>query len=263
MQAAKDGITMIPLQYGPDIFNDMERGKTNYMGITFDEIFCAYRLQRMDSTLITLWCMLCFIYQRKTHTHTREFWKLVYLNPQLLNQTAINPRLNSKDPMYADKTVAELQTLQKELVQAAMTHACYKQPKGTVHCGYYTCIFSQSSSKYLDTIVEETKEEKEQRMKPQKTQRQKEYELIRQGIIPPNSVHLSTNVMYRVVANLCRFILREVIHPMGKFFDPESDLGMNHYNLCDWAGSKRPYEPHLPPKEHDDYEVLEKEPNHR
>ncbi|TVU00803.1 hypothetical protein EJB05_53757, partial [Eragrostis curvula] len=160
MQAAKEGITMIPLQYGPDIFNDLEPGKTNYMGITFDEIYRAYRRQRMDSTLITLWCMLCSIYQRKTHLHTREFWKLAYLNPQVLNHTAINPRLNSKDPMYADKTVAELQTMQKELVQTARTHACYKQPKGTMHCGYYTCIFSQSSSKYPDTIVEETKEDR-------------------------------------------------------------------------------------------------------
>ncbi|TVU48864.1 hypothetical protein EJB05_00145, partial [Eragrostis curvula] len=254
---------MIPLRYGPDIFNDMEPNKTNIMGITFDEIYCAYRLQRMDNTLITLWCMLCSIYQRKTHLHTREFWKLAYLNPQHLNQTAINPRLNPKDPIYAGKTDAELQTMQKELVKRARTLACYKQPKGSVHCGYYTCIFSQSSSKYLDTIVEETKENKEQRMKRQKRERQKEYELIRKGIIPLDSIHLSTNVMYRVVANLCRFILREVIHPMGKFFDPESDLGMNHYQLCDWADSKRPYEPNLPPNEDNDYEVSEKEPNHR
>ncbi|TVT99911.1 hypothetical protein EJB05_54690, partial [Eragrostis curvula] len=147
MQAAKEGISMIPVRYGPDIFNDMEPDKVNHMGITFDEIYRAYRLQRLDSTLITLWCMLCSIYQRKTHTHTREFWKLVYLNPQL----------------------------------------CYKQPKGSVHCGYYTCIFSQSSSKYLDTIVKETKEEKEQRMKRQRTQKQKEYEMTRRGIIPPDS----------------------------------------------------------------------------
>ncbi|TVU31160.1 hypothetical protein EJB05_22832, partial [Eragrostis curvula] len=132
-------------------------------------------------------------------------------------------------------------------------------PRGSVHCGYYTCIFSQSSSKYLYTITEETKEEKEQRMKRQKTQRQKEYEMIRRGIIPPDSIHLTTNVMYRVVANLCRFILREIIHPNGKFFDPESDLAMNHWPLCEWTGSKRPYEPNLDPTENDDYEVLEKE----
>ncbi|TVU24925.1 hypothetical protein EJB05_27391, partial [Eragrostis curvula] len=255
MQAAKEGVSMIPVKYGPDIFNDMEPDKVNYMGITFDKIYCAYRLQRLYSTLITLWCMLCSIYQRKTHLHTREFWKLAYLNPQLLNQTAINPRLNPNDPKYTDKTAAELQTMQKEL--------SYKQPKGSMHCGYYTCIFSQSSSKYLDCIVEESKEEKEKRMKKQRTQKQKEYEMIRRGIIPPDSLHLSTNVMYRVVANLCRFILREIIHPLGKFFDPESDLGMNHYNLCDWAGSTRPYEPNLPPMEYDDYKVLEKEPNHR
>ncbi|TVU19081.1 hypothetical protein EJB05_35213, partial [Eragrostis curvula] len=87
---------------------------------------------------------LCSINQRKTHLHTREFWKLAYLNPQMINQTAINPRLNTKDPRYADKMAAE----------------CYKQPKGSVHCGYYTCIFSQSSSKYLDCIIEESKEER-------------------------------------------------------------------------------------------------------
>ncbi|TVU51528.1 hypothetical protein EJB05_02963, partial [Eragrostis curvula] len=191
----------------------------------------------MDNTLITLWCMLCSIYQRKTHLHTKEFWKLAYLNPQMINQTVINPKLNKTDLKYADKTVAELEKMEKEL--------CYKEPKGSMHCGYYTCIFSQSSSKYLDTIIEETKEEKEQRMKRQQTKRQKEYEMIRKGIIPPDSLHLSTNVMYRVVANLCRFILREVIHPIGNFFDPESDLAMNHWKLCDWAGSKRAYEPNL------------------
>ncbi|TVU40413.1 hypothetical protein EJB05_13877, partial [Eragrostis curvula] len=131
---------------------------------------------------------------------------------------------------------------------------CYKQPKGSMHCGYYISIFSQSSSKYLDSIIEETKEEKEQKMKRQQTKRQKEYKMIRKGIILPDSIHLTTNVMYWVVANICRFILREIIHPMGKFFDPESNLAMNHWDLCDWAGSKRPYEPNLEPNENNDYE---------
>ncbi|TVU00521.1 hypothetical protein EJB05_54047, partial [Eragrostis curvula] len=163
---------MIPLRYGPDIFNDVEVKKTNIMGITFDEIYRAYRLQRMDSTLITLWCI----------------------------------------------------------------------------------------SKYLDCIVEETKEEKALRMKRQQTQRQKEYEMIRKGIIPPDSIHLTANIMYRVVANIYVIsFLREIIHPMGKFFDPESKLAMNHWALCEWTGSKRPYEPNLDPWENDDYEVLEKE----
>ncbi|TVU24332.1 hypothetical protein EJB05_26764, partial [Eragrostis curvula] len=61
-------------------------------------------------------------------------------------------------------------------------------------------------SKYLDCIVEETKEEKALRMKRQQTQRQKEYEMIRKGIIPPDSIHLTANIMYRVVANICHFI---------------------------------------------------------
>ncbi|TVT99085.1 hypothetical protein EJB05_55571, partial [Eragrostis curvula] len=132
---------------------------------------------------------------------------------------------------------------------------CHKQPKGSVHCGYYTCIFSHSSSKYLDCIIEESKEEKEQRMKRQQTKRQKEYEMITKGIIPPDSIHLTTNVMYRVVANICRFLLREVIHPLGKFFDADSKLAANHWKLCNSAGSNRPYEPNLDPNELDDYEV--------
>ncbi|TVU39158.1 hypothetical protein EJB05_12564, partial [Eragrostis curvula] len=229
MQAAKEGVSMIPLKYGSDIFNDMEPMKTNIMGITFDEIYRAFRLQRMDSTLA-----LFHLPTKDTHTHQG-----------ILEASVLEP---PDDKSYRDQPTTK-----------QIRPHCYKQPRGSVHCGYYTCIFSQSSSKYLYTITEETKEEKEQRMKRQKTQRQKEYEMIRRGIIPPDSIHLTTNVMYRVVANLCRFILREIIHPNGKFFDPESDLAMNHWPLCEWTGSKRPYEPNLDPMENDDYEVLEKE----
>ncbi|TVU06288.1 hypothetical protein EJB05_49493, partial [Eragrostis curvula] len=256
MQAAK-GVSMIPLKYGSDIFNDMEPMKTNIMGITFDEIYRAFRLQRMDSTLVTLWCIdhwicLCLI-------PTNGY--LLVLDSLDVEKKRYQDIISVIDCTYANycKAGGKHSPYRDKYMYFRHKFWCYKQPRGSVHCGYYTCIFSQSSSKYLYTITEETKEEKEQRMKRQKTQRQKEYEMIRRGIIPPDSIHLTTNVMYRVVANLCRFILREIIHPNGKFFDPESDLAMNHWSLYEWTGSKRPYEPNLDPMENDDYEVLEKE----
>ena len=44
------------------------------------------------------------------------------------------------------------------------------------------------------------------------------------------------------MAHLRRFILREVISPSGQFFDEDGELAMNHRTLCQWGGSRRPYE---------------------
>ena len=81
------------------------------------------------------------------------------------------------------------------------------------------------------------------------------FEAIRKGLptYPPDSpARLSTNHMYQMVAHMCRFAIRQVISPRGMFFDAEADLGKNHRRLCEWGGSKRPYEPE-PSQQQQDY----------
>ena len=60
---------------------------------------------------------------------------------------------------------------------------------------------------------------------------------------PTARKHLSTNDMYYIVARMCRFLLREVISPRGRFFDEQSEVAKEHRALFEWCGSKRPYEP--------------------
>ncbi|TVU17242.1 hypothetical protein EJB05_33261, partial [Eragrostis curvula] len=88
---------------------------------------------------------------------------------------------------------------------------CYKQPPDSVHCGYYTCWFARSSSKYLDRVVELSKRDMEEIRK--KRQQKK--------VLPskPGSTHLS------------------------KYFNATDELAINRRQLCLWCGSRQPYEP--------------------
>ena len=85
----------------------------------------------------------------------------------------------------------------------------------------------------------------------------KKWKSIAAGTWKPEKSRLSEDAMYQIVGHLCRFLLREVISPTGRFHEPESDLGQNHKTLCLWGGSRQPYEPE-PPKDpkHDMYDVF-------
>ena len=48
--------------------------------------------------------------------------------------------------------------------------------------------------------------------------------------------------LYQLVAKLCRFILRQIIHTEGHFLNHDGALYKDHTRLCRWAGSTRPYE---------------------
>ena len=45
----------------------------------------------------------------------------------------------------------------------------------------------------------------------------------------------------RIQADICRFIMREVVYPRGKFFNPEGELAQ-YPDLCDYTtlGLSRP-----------------------
>ena len=60
--------------------------------------------------------------------------------------------------------------------------------------------------------------------------------------------------MYQIVAHLCHFLLREVISPRVQFFDEDGDLEKNHRALCEWGGSRRPYEPERE-QQREDYDL--------
>ncbi|TVU42342.1 hypothetical protein EJB05_08742, partial [Eragrostis curvula] len=88
---------------------------------------------------------------------------------------------------------------------------CYKQPIGSEHCGYYTCWFARSSSKYLDRVVELSEKEKEEIKKKRQQKR-----------APPSNTGSSQLI---------------------KYFNDTDDLAIFHRQLCLWCGSRQPYEP--------------------
>ena len=51
--------------------------------------------------------------QRKTSD--RKDWKIAYLNPTWINQSAINPRINENDPSYKNKTPNELLKMKTDM----------------------------------------------------------------------------------------------------------------------------------------------------
>ena len=60
--------------------------------------------------------------------------------------------------------------------------------------------------------------------------------------------------MYQIMAHLCRFLLGEIISPRAPFFYEDDELGKSHRALCQWGGSRRPYEPQIE-RQREDYDL--------
>ena len=48
-------------------------------------------------------------------------WKIAYVNPNLINQSIINPQINEKDDAYKDNTSQELHRIKADMTNAAST----------------------------------------------------------------------------------------------------------------------------------------------
>ncbi|TVU07255.1 hypothetical protein EJB05_47303, partial [Eragrostis curvula] len=124
------------------------------------------------------------------------------------------PTTTTSSPLADDLGSAPPRRRPRVRSSSPTTRCCYKQPPDSVYCGYYTCWFARSSSKYLDRVVELSKRDMEEiRKKRQKRQQKK--------VMPskPGSTSLS------------------------KYFDDTDDLAIKHRQLCLWCGSRQPYEP--------------------
>ena len=55
MLTSKEGVDLITCKIPSDIFND--EGDHNVPGLYFNDLHAMYRLEKMDMTFITLWCM--------------------------------------------------------------------------------------------------------------------------------------------------------------------------------------------------------------
>ena len=51
----------------------------------------------------------------------RKDWKIVYVNPNLINQSMINPQINEKDDAYKDKTSQELHRIKADMKNVTST----------------------------------------------------------------------------------------------------------------------------------------------
>ena len=49
----------------------------------------------------------------------RKDWKIAYVNPNLINQSMINPQINEKDNAYKDNTSQELHRIKADMTSAA------------------------------------------------------------------------------------------------------------------------------------------------
>ena len=59
--------------------------------------------------------MNLFFQQKNTD---RKHWKIAYVNPNLINQSMINPQINEKDDAYKDKTSQELHRIKADMTNA-------------------------------------------------------------------------------------------------------------------------------------------------
>ncbi|RLM80755.1 hypothetical protein C2845_PM12G13290 [Panicum miliaceum] len=90
MKAMKEGITAITAMVPPSVFNNPI---PHEIVIDFEDLHRLYRLQHMDVNLITVFCMMQWLEEEKTHKH-----KVAYLDPARIHQTEHSFKMTEQMP---------------------------------------------------------------------------------------------------------------------------------------------------------------------
>ncbi|KAK3127145.1 hypothetical protein QOZ80_7AG0568910 [Eleusine coracana subsp. coracana] len=115
MMTSKEGVTEITCSIPKEVFNEDDE---QILYLFWEDVHSMFRLDQMDVTFITLWCIMNFFFQRKETN--RKDWRVAYVNPSRINQSSINPMVNLKN--YPDKTPTELAEIKTVLTTEARTY---------------------------------------------------------------------------------------------------------------------------------------------
>ncbi|RCV16227.1 hypothetical protein SETIT_3G121300v2 [Setaria italica] len=94
---------------------------------------------------------------------------------------------------------------------------CHKQPSGSVHCGYDVCEHIRMLGRYAT-----------------------DPEHVRGYLSYIRISRLHEQQLLNIGADLCRFILREVVNPMGTYYRPEYKLAQEdkYVSLREWENQE-------------------------
>ncbi|XP_021311144.1 uncharacterized protein LOC110433410 isoform X3 [Sorghum bicolor] len=82
-------------------------------------------------------------------------------------------------------------------------YQCHKQSPGSMHCGYYVCEFLRHDGRYTGKKVYKCNDSM--------------------------GNHLSLEELIKICDEMCRFIMKEVLHKDGKYFDTHDNLANPEY----------------------------------
>ncbi|RLN43288.1 hypothetical protein C2845_PM01G45280 [Panicum miliaceum] len=109
MKAMKQGITAITAMVPPSVFNNPV---PHEIVIDFEDLHRLYRQQHMDVNLITVFCIMQWLEEEKTHKH-----KVAYLDLARIHHTEHNFKLTKqvKENLKAEKTKKQKAKIKEEL----------------------------------------------------------------------------------------------------------------------------------------------------
>nr|BAX25092.1 hydroxyproline-rich glycoprotein -like [Oryza australiensis] len=241
LKASKLGLSMLTVKVPNDAFTS---GPNGMLVIDFNDLHALFRMEKMDINLVTTFCLMQYVDAKKTN------YPAAFVNPTRICWTEHELRIREdsaefkgkmkkqKDAiikqLHRDKMIAvafylgramfehrdkdvlmvpyalqahhnyvrqggPVKDPQKRKLLVKTNWLCYKQPPGTNLCGYYVCEMLRIYGRYTTKFEELTE-------------------------VPVVANRFDDRTMLNLVADLCRFIRRDVCNHLGDFYDPESEL---------------------------------------
>ncbi|RLM93752.1 hypothetical protein C2845_PM08G20190 [Panicum miliaceum] len=242
MKAMKEGITTMTAMVPPSVFNNPI---PHEIVIDFEDLHRLYRLQHMDINLITVFCMMQWLEEEKTHK-TRSCKRTTKSCKDQEAKAEIKEELHKKERHKVSVYIAKvmLKRVDKKYIFAPYgfdNHwiAILIMPKLGRAVVLDSADYDQKRYMEFIGILQNAYRLYVMKGGPHPQDR-KDVMNIRYHFymptIPKTNCRLEQNDIDNICADIARFIQREICHVAGEYFDHGGVLALEeHKNLSNWT----------------------------